>query len=73
MSMPSREKSDDPLNEGPGREIVVFTAALAVPVERRAEFLERACVGDENLRHKVEALLSAHDRMGDFLEEPPSV
>jgi hypothetical protein len=30
------------------------------------------CVGDGNLRHKVEALLRAYDRLGNFLEEPPT-
>jgi hypothetical protein len=34
--------------------------------------LHKACDGDEDLRRKVEALLSAHDRMGNFLEDPPS-
>ena len=72
MSMPSREKSDDPLKGDPDREIVVFTAALAVPIQGRAEFLAHACAGDENLRHKVEALLRAHERVGNFLEEPPT-
>jgi len=56
----------------PGREVVVFTEALKVPVQERAAFLDRACAGDENLRHKVEALLKAHDRVGSFLEEPPN-
>jgi len=65
-------KSDDPLKEAPNREIAVFTAALAVPIQGRAEFLAHACAGDENLRHKVEALLRAHDRAGNFLEEPPT-
>src|SRR6266850_5719938 len=54
----------------PSREVVVFTEALKVPVQERALFLDRVCVGDENLRHKVEALLSAHHRVGNFLEEP---
>ena len=54
----------------PGREAVVFTEALKVPVQERAAFLDRVCVGDGNLRHKVEALLRAHERLGDFLEEP---
>lgn len=53
------------------REIAVFTEALKVPVNERTAFLERACAGDEELRRKVEALLKAHDRMGNFLEEPP--
>jgi len=56
----------------PCREVVVFTEALRVPVQERAAFLEGACAGDENLRHKVEALLKAHDRVGNFLEEPPT-
>ena len=54
----------------PSREVVIFTEALKVPVQERAAFLDRVCVGDGNLRHKVEALLRAHDRLGDFLEEP---
>ena len=53
------------------RELVVFTEALKVPVQERAAFLKRACAGDENLCHKVQALLKAHDRLGKFLEEPP--
>jgi hypothetical protein len=54
------------------REVVVFTEALRVSVEERSAFLELACAGDEDLRHKVEALLRAHDRVGGFLEEPPA-
>lgn len=55
-----------------GRELAVFTEAVKVPARDRAAFLDIACVGDENLRRKVEALLKAHDRVGNFLEEPPS-
>ena len=56
----------------PGREVVVFTEALEVPVQQRAAFLDLVCAGDEILRRKVEALLRAHDRIGNFLEEPPT-
>ena len=56
----------------PDRELVVFTEALKVPVPERATYLERVCAGDENLRPSVEALMSAHDRLGNFLEEPPT-
>jgi hypothetical protein len=56
----------------PGREVVVFTEALKVPDQERAAFLEFVCAGDEILRRKVEALLRAHDRIGNFLEEPPT-
>ena len=56
----------------PDRELVVFTDALKVPVQERATYLERVCAGDEKLRRSVEALLRAHDRLGNFLEEPPT-
>ena len=55
----------------PGREVIVFTEALKVSVQERAEFLDRMCADDANLRDKVEALLRAYDRLGKFLEEPP--
>lgn len=54
------------------REVAIFTEALKVPLEDRNAFLERVCGGDEDLRRKVEALLRSHDRLGNFLEEPPS-
>jgi hypothetical protein len=72
MSTRSRDWFDDSMKGDPGREVVVFTEALKVPVPERAAFLDRGCVGDGNLRHKVEALLKAHDRLGNFLEEPPT-
>jgi hypothetical protein len=55
-----------------GRDVAVFTEAIKVPRAQRATFLDEACGGDDELRRKVEALLSAHDRMGTFLEEPPT-
>jgi hypothetical protein len=54
------------------REMAVFTEAIKIPARDRAAFLDRACGDDEDLRRKVEALLRAHDRLGDFLEEPPT-
>jgi hypothetical protein len=63
---------NDSMNCDPGQEVVVFTEALKVPVRERAAFLDLACGGDVNLRHKVEALLRAHDHVGNFLEEPPA-
>ena len=59
------------MSDDPGRDVVIFTEALRLPAEERPAFLERACAGDENLRRKVEALLRAHGRVGDFLEAPP--
>jgi hypothetical protein len=55
-----------------GYEMAVFTEAIKLPLPRRAAFLDKACGNDEDLRRKVEALLSAHDRVGNFLEEPPT-
>ena len=54
------------------REIAIFTEALKLPPREHEAFLERSCGSDEELRRKVEALLRAHGRLGNFLEEPPS-
>ena len=54
------------------RELAIFTEAIKLPIQERAAFLDIACQGDEPLRKKVEALLKAHDRVGNFLEEPPA-
>lgn len=53
------------------RELTIFTEAIKLPLRERTAFLNSACDGEENLRQKVEALLKAHDRVGNFLEEPP--
>lgn len=60
------------MNDEPGREVAVFTEAIKIPSRDRAAFLDQVCRGDQNLRQKVEALLRAHDRIGNFLEEPPT-
>ena len=54
------------------REIAIFTQALKLSSQEREAFLQRSCGGDEELQRKVEALLKAHGRLGNFLEEPPS-
>jgi hypothetical protein len=70
MSNRPREQFDDSMKGEPCREVAVFTEALKFSVQERAAFLERECAGDENLRHKMEALLRAHARLGSFLEQP---
>ncbi|HWY76105.1 MAG TPA: hypothetical protein VN281_10840 [Verrucomicrobiae bacterium] len=60
------------MNDDARREIAVFTEAIKVPLQDRAAFLDNACGGDETLRRQVESLLRAHDRLGNFLEEPPT-
>ncbi len=60
------------MNGHSDRELTVFTEALKLPARERAAFLRHACAGDEELLRKVEALLKAHDHVGNFLEEPPT-
>ncbi len=49
----------------------ILEAALEKEEPERSAFLEEACAGDESLRKEVESLLLAHNRAGDFMEEPP--
>jgi hypothetical protein len=37
---------------------------------RQAEFLDKACAGDEKLRVEVDFLLKSHEQAGDFFESP---
>ncbi len=49
----------------------LFHAALALPAERRAEFLVEACAADHELRAEVESLLAAHEQSGSFIDSSP--
>jgi hypothetical protein len=60
------------MNDDEGREMAVFTEAIKVPLQDRDAFLDLACGGDEKMRQQVVSLLKAHDRIGNFLEDPPS-
>ena len=59
------------MSADPGQDVRIFTEALKHQVAERGAFLDRACAGDAELRRKVEALLRAYERLGDFLETPP--
>jgi hypothetical protein len=59
------------MSAGSSRDVPIFTEALKHPVAERGAFLDRACAGDAELRRKVEALLRAYERLGDFMEIPP--
>ncbi len=48
----------------------LFHAALARSAAERFDFLADRCETDEELRHEVESLLSAHDSAVDFIETP---
>ena len=45
----------------------ILKSAIELPSDERAAFVERACGGDDELRHEVESLI-AHDRGGGLLE-----
>ncbi len=51
----------------PTREKALFALAADKPAAERAAFLERECVGDANLRQRIEALLAAHEGQSKFL------
>ena len=50
----------------------IFHAALEREPSQRAEFVARACPGDESLRNEVESLIAAHGQTGGFFEPAPS-
>src|SRR5437763_10440861 len=56
----------------PSREEALFTLAVEKTAAERAAFLGRECSGDAELRQRVEALLGAHEKAGEFLNEPPA-
>jgi len=55
----------------PDRELAVFSAARQMPVQERAAYLDEACVGDADLRQRVEELLQANESAGDFSKVRP--
>jgi serine/threonine-protein kinase len=48
----------------------LFHAALQLEPGQRESFLSGACASDPALRSKVEALISAHEQSGSFLNSP---
>jgi WD40 repeat protein/serine/threonine protein kinase len=48
----------------------IFTAAIELPLARRAAYLREACAGDDALRQRVEALLRAHESAESFMGGP---
>jgi WD40 repeat protein/serine/threonine protein kinase len=65
------ESASHSMNEPRQREETLFEAAVALPSEQRARYLEKACGDDMPLRQRVEALLKAHDQAGEFLVDAP--
>ncbi|HVV00082.1 MAG TPA: serine/threonine-protein kinase [Verrucomicrobiae bacterium] len=52
------------------REAALFQAAVELDGGARASFLENACGNDISLRHRLEALLAAHEQSQGVLTEP---
>ena len=49
----------------------LFLAALEIAsLEERADFLEKSCGADSELRGHVERLLKSHEQAGSFLADP---
>ena len=48
----------------------MFEAALELPPQDREAYLDGVCGTDANLRQRLKALLTKHDRAGSFLEQP---
>src|SRR6266567_2257570 len=48
----------------------IFDAAMELPPERRAAYVQEACAGDDPLRQRVEALLRAHQSAETFMLSP---
>ena len=61
-----------PVAEGPMSESGFFKAAVKLPPDRRAAYLDQACGSDAELRAEIESLLHAHDASGSFLKDVPA-
>ena len=49
----------------------IYFSALEIPTSgERCAYLDRTCGGDDELRRRVERLLCAESKVGDFLESP---
>ena len=46
----------------------IFNTALDIEPAKRAEYLSKACSGDERLRAEIEILLSAHEGKDSFID-----
>src|SRR6516162_9913119 len=58
------------MNE-PGKSVgAIFDAAIELPPERRAAYVQEACASDDALRQRVEALLRAHESAESFMDSP---
>ena len=66
------DESNPAMKPATSEQSVFAEALLCDSPETRATYLDAACGTDAALRRRVEALLSAAEKAGDFLEEPPT-
>ena len=52
------------------REAAIFDAAMDLPPEQRAAYLDQACGDDAALRQRMESLLKAGESQCEFLDPP---
>ena len=65
-------KSDVPSSQN--REEALFQAAAQLTGAERATFLNGACLGDDALRQRLDALLAAHDQPDEWIpKSPPAI
>src|ERR1043166_7305201 len=64
------DKLKSAMNDARQREEAVFEAAVQLGAAERAAYLDKTCVGEPELRRRVEALLGALERAGGLLKEP---
>ena len=48
----------------------IFNSAIEYEPAARAEYLARACAGNDSLRNNVELLIAAHEKDGSFIDSP---
>ena len=48
----------------------IFHAALTLPPEKRATYLEQVCTGNLSLRRAVESLIESHEENSNFVDVP---
>ena len=58
------------MSEAHQREAALFDAAMELPPEPRAAYLDQSCGGDTALRQRMESLLKADESRCDFLDSP---
>ena len=68
---------NEPQVSAPGQnaaqsEEALFDAVLALPLEKRAAYLDQACGDNAALRQRLEKLLRSHEMAGAFLDTAPA-